>query len=41
MIDTATLAYKLKTQLQQCEGFDGDEVSTARAQALDYYFQRL
>ena len=38
--DTATLASKLKTQLQHCEGFDGDEISTAREQALDYYFQR-
>lgn len=34
------LAQRIKTQLQQCEGFDGDEISTARRQALDYYFQR-
>ena len=40
MSDTDDLAGKLKTQLQQCEGFDGDEVSAARKQALDYYFQR-
>lgn len=40
MSDTATLAEKLKTQLRHCEGFDGDEISTARAKAFDYYFQR-
>ena len=40
MIDTATLANRIKTQLQHCEGFDGDSVSQAREQALDYYFQR-
>ena len=38
--DTATLASKLKTQLQHCEGFDGDTVSQDREQALNYYFQR-
>lgn len=38
--DTATLASKLKTQLQHCEGFDGDTISAAREDALNYYFQR-
>lgn len=40
MNDRATLAEKLKTQLQNCSGFDGDEISSARKMALDYYFQR-
>ncbi len=40
MSDRATLANKLKTQLQNCEGFDGDTVSQQRESALDYYFQR-
>lgn len=35
-----TLAQKLKNQLHHCEGFDGDEISTQRRKALDYYFQR-
>ncbi len=34
------LASRLKTQLQQCAGFDGDEMSNAREAALDAYFQR-
>lgn len=34
------LAQRLRTQLQQCHGFDGDEISTAREDALNYYFQR-
>ena len=38
--DTDTLASRLKVQLQHCAGFDGDEVSAAREQALAYYFQR-
>jgi len=38
--DRATLANKLKTQLQNCEGFDGDTISQQREMALDYYFQR-
>jgi len=38
--DTSTLAQKLRTQLQHCEGFDGDTVSKAREDALNYYFQR-
>jgi hypothetical protein len=33
-------AQQLKTQLQQCLGFDGDEISQAREDALKYYFQR-
>lgn len=33
-------AQKLRTQLQQCHGFEGDEISNAREQALNYYFQR-
>ena len=40
MKDTATLAQKLRSQLQHCEGFDGDTVSKAREDALNYYFQR-
>lgn len=40
MTDTQTLASRLKSQLQHCEGFDGDAISQAREQALDYYFQR-
>ena len=39
MKDT-TIASKLKTQLQHCEGFDGDSVSQDREKALNYYFQR-
>jgi hypothetical protein len=33
-------AQQLKGQLQQCHGFDGDEISNAREEALNYYFQR-
>ena len=40
MTDMSTLAQRLKTQLQHCEGFDGDSISQSREQALDYYFQR-
>lgn len=40
MPDTDTKASRLKIQLQNCAGFDGDEVSEAREQALNYYFQR-
>ena len=40
MSDTATLANRLKTQLHNCEGFDGDSISQDREKALDYYFQR-
>lgn len=40
MTDTATLAQKIKTELMHCEGFDGDSISKARTDALDYYFQR-
>ncbi len=40
MTDQATLAQRLKTQLMNCEGFDGDAISEARVDALNYYFQR-
>lgn len=38
--DQRDKAQQLKTQLQQCHGFDGDEISNAREDALNYYFQR-
>lgn len=38
--DTRDKGQQLKTQLQQCHGFDGDEISNAREDALNYYFQR-
>lgn len=34
------LVQAIKHQLNQCAGFDGDEISADRQQALDYYFQR-
>ena len=34
------LAANLKTQLLHASGFDGDELSKEREQALNYYFQR-
>lgn len=34
------LLQKVKQQLVQCHGYDGDEVAKSREQALDYYFQR-
>lgn len=37
---TDSLVQRLKTQLLACHGFDGDEISKAREQALNYYFQR-
>ena len=40
MTDSDTLAQRLKTQLQSCEGFDGDAISEQREDALNYYFQR-
>lgn len=40
MSDADTFAGRLKTQLYHCEGFDGDTMSQAREDALDYYFQR-
>lgn len=40
MIDDATLAARLKTQLFHCAGFDGDELSRDRERALNYYMQR-
>ncbi len=33
-------AQALRTQLQQCHGFEGDQISKAREDALKYYFQR-
>lgn len=35
-----TQAQVLRSLLQQCHGFDGDEISKAREDALKYYFQR-
>lgn len=40
MPDVTEQAQKLRTLLQQCHGFDGDEISAAREEALKYYFQR-
>lgn len=40
MPEPTSKAQLLKTQLQQCHGFDGDEISSAREDALNYYFQR-
>lgn len=40
MPDVTEQAQKLRTLLQQCHGFDGDEISQAREDALKYYFQR-
>lgn len=40
MPDVTEQAQKLKILLQQCHGFDGDEISEAREEALKYYFQR-
>ena len=34
------LVVALKRQLNQCAGFEGDEIADARRKALDYYFQR-
>ena len=34
------LASKLRMQLMQCYGYDGDEIATQRSLAMDYYFQR-
>lgn len=34
------LAQDIKKQLQQCIGFDGDELQKSRDEALNYYFQR-
>lgn len=36
----AELVQRLRQQLQSCAGFEGDELTQAREQALDYYFQR-
>lgn len=34
------LTQKLRAQLQECAGFEGDQISTDRVRALEYYFQR-
>ena len=34
------LVEKLRAQLLACNGYDGDEISKAREQAYNYYFQR-
>lgn len=38
--DNAELVQNLKSQLQNCAGFEGDELSKHRTEALNYYFQR-
>lgn len=40
MTDSKTKAQKIRNLLQNCHGFDGDEISKSREQALNYYFQR-
>lgn len=40
MPHTDDLGRRLKTQLLACHGYDGDEISKAREDALNYYFQR-
>jgi len=40
MADMTQQAQRLRNILQQCHGFDGDEISKAREMALKYYFQR-
>lgn len=35
-----TLTQNLRSQLQQCAGYEGDQISTDRVRALEYYFQR-
>lgn len=39
-MDEQQLAQKLRQALQQCNGFEGDEGSQNRKEALDYYFMR-
>ena len=39
-MNEATLAQALKSQLQNCAGFLGDELSKHRAESLNYYHQR-
>lgn len=41
MAEPNTKAQNLRIQLQQCNGFEGDEIAKAREQALNYYFQRV
>lgn len=35
------LVESVKQQLNHCHGYEGDEIATARRDALDYYFQRV
>jgi hypothetical protein len=39
-VEKRQLAGKIKTQLLNCVGFDGDELQKARDEAYKYYFQR-
>ena len=39
-VEKRELAGKIKTQLLNCVGFDGDELQKARDEAYKYYFQR-
>lgn len=39
-MDDETLAERLRQALQQCNGWEGDESSRNREEALNYYFQR-
>ncbi len=34
------LAQKIRSQLMECAGWDGDSISSDRKKALDYYYQR-
>jgi len=38
--DNTDLVQSLKNQLQNCAGFEGDELSKHRTESLNYYFQR-
>ena len=38
--DSVELANNIANQLSSCSGFDGDQISDDRIQALNYYFQR-
>lgn len=40
MTTETELAQKIKAQLMDCAGWDGDQISVDRKRALDYYFQR-
>lgn len=39
--EEAELVQSLKQQLQNCAGWEGDELAKHRTEALNYYFQRL